>query len=302
MRSDLPKVLHPLAGRPMLAHVFDAARALSPARIVVVVGHGGDAVRAAFPQADLQWTVQDPPHGTGHAVRQALPLLASEGSVLILYGDVPLVRPSSLRLLCAAADEGRLAIQTQRFDDPSGYGRVVRDGRKRVLAIVEDKDASHELRAIEEIYTGIMAAPAARLAKWVEALRNDNAQGEFYLTGTIAMAAEDGIDVATAPPDDPRETMGINSKAQLALVERALQQTQAEALLEAGVTLVDPARIDVRGTLQCGRDVSIDIGTIFTGYVELGDRVTIGAHCVVKDCRIGGGTVVHPFTHLDGVV
>ncbi len=301
MRSDLPKVLHPLGGRPMLAHVIETARALSPTRIVVVVGHGSEAVRAAFPDPGLQWALQDPPHGTGHAVQQALPLLDDQGSVLVLYGDVPLVQPSSLRLLCAAADQGRLAIQTQVRDEPRGYGRVVRDASRRVLAIVEEKDASEEQRAIRETYTGIMAAPAVQLARWARALRNDNAQREYYLTDTIAMAAADGVGIDSAAPDDPEETMGINSKAQLAQVERALQKRNADALLEAGVTLADPARIDIRGTLECGRDVSIDISTVFTGYVVLGDRVTIGSHCVVKDCRIGSGTVVHPFTHLDGV-
>jgi bifunctional UDP-N-acetylglucosamine pyrophosphorylase / glucosamine-1-phosphate N-acetyltransferase len=302
MRSDLPKVLHAVGGRPMLAHVLDAARALKPARIVVIVGHGGEQVRAAFPQADLQWATQDPPQGTGHAVQQAIPLLAHEGSVLVLNGDVPLVQAASLTLLCAAADAGRLAIQTQFLKDPTGYGRVVREKDGHVRRIVEHKDATDEERRIGEMYTGMMAAPATSLARWVGALKNNNRQGEYYLTDVITMAAAEGVDIATAHPGHQREMKGINSKAQLAEVERALQDAWAHALLEQGVTLADPRRIDIRGTLTCGRDVSIDINTVFGGHVELGNRVTIGAHCVIKDCRIGDDTVVQPFTHLDGAI
>ncbi|MBK9607058.1 MAG: bifunctional UDP-N-acetylglucosamine diphosphorylase/glucosamine-1-phosphate N-acetyltransferase GlmU [Betaproteobacteria bacterium] len=302
MRSELPKVLHPLGGRPLLAHVLDAARALRPARIVVVVGHGGGQVRAAFPQPDLQWAIQDPPHGTGHAVQQALPLLDPEGSVLVLNGDVPLIQPASLLPLREAADAGRLAIQTQVLVDATGYGRIVRDVAGCVLRIVEHKDASADERKIGEMYTGIMAAPAASLARWVGALSNHNEQGEYYLTDVIAMAAAEGVDIATAHPAHQREMKGVNSKAQLADAERALQRALADALLERGVTLADPARIDIRGTLDCGRDVTIDINTVFGGHVELGNRVTIGAHCVIRDCRIGEDTVVQPFTHLEGVI
>jgi len=303
MQSDLPKVLHPVGGRPMLAHVLAAARALRPDRIVVVIGHGGEQVRAAFPQNDLLWAIQDPPQGTGHAVRQALPLLAgAAGSVLVLNGDVPLVQPASLSLLRAGADAGRLAIQTQVLQDPTGYGRVVRDQEGRVLRIVEHKDANREELKIEEMYTGMMAAPAAGLARWVDALTNDNEQREYYLTDVIAMAAADGVEVVGAQPGHEREMKGINSKVQLAEVERALQESLAAGLLAQGVTLADPRRVDIRGTLQCGRDVAIDIGTVFAGYVELGDRVTIGPYCVIKDCLIGADTVVHPFTHLDGAI
>ena len=302
MRSDLPKVLHRVGGKPMLGHVIDAARALSPTRIVVVVGHGSERVVSAFDDPHIQWAMQDPPRGTGHAVQQALPLLdCSGGSVLVLYGDVPLVETASLELLRVAADSGSLAIQTQIVDDPTGYGRVVRDAEGRVLRIVEHKDATPHERQIDEMFTGIMAAPAAHLLRWASQLRNDNAQQEFYLTDVIAMAAAEGIDIATASPAHEREMMGINSRAQLADVERALQEKNAEALLEQGVTLADPARIDVRGSLTCGRDVSIDINTVFEGQVRLGDRVTIGANCMVKDCTIGDDSVVHPFTHLDGV-
>lgn len=305
MRSDLPKVLHPVGGRPMLAHVLDVARALKPARIVVVVGHGGEQVRAAFSQPDLQWATQDPPQGTGHAVLQALPLLANDGCMLVLNGDVPLIQAASLTPLCAAAEAGRLAIQTCSAGDPAGYGRVVREGgdpQGQVLRIVEHKDATAEQCSIREIYTGVMAAPVASLARWCGGLENNNAQREYYLTDVIAMAAAEGVDIAVAQPGHERETMGINSKAQLADVERALQRASAAALLEQGVTLADPLRIDIRGTLTCRRDVAIDINTVFEGYVELGDRVTIGSHCVIRDCRIGEDSVVRPFTHLDGVL
>ena len=301
MNSDLPKVLHPVGGRPMLAHVIEAARALEPARIVVVIGHGGERVRAAFPGTDLHWVSQDPPQGTGQAVLLALPELERDGSVLVLNGDVPLIRPEALRPLCAAADAGRLAIQTQVLADASGYGRILRDADNRVLRIVEDKDATPEQRKIGEMYTGVMAAPAARLSRWVEALTNDNEQKEYYLTDVIGMAAAEGVDIASAAPGHVREMQGINSKAQLAEVERAYQRLLAERLMEQGVTLADPDRIDIRGTLEPGRDVSIDVGTVFAGHVRLGERVIIGAHCVIGDCTIGAGTVVHPFTHLEGV-
>ncbi|MEP6702518.1 MAG: bifunctional UDP-N-acetylglucosamine diphosphorylase/glucosamine-1-phosphate N-acetyltransferase GlmU, partial [Betaproteobacteria bacterium] len=299
MRSDLPKVLHPVGGRPMLAHVIDTARALKPLRIVVVIGHGGEQVRATFPSTDLDWVVQDPPQGTGEAVKLAFARLAVEGSVLVLNGDVPLVQPSSLEPLCAAADQGALAIQTQVLDDPTGYGRVLRDSSGRVLRIVEHKDATEQQRKIGEMYTGVMAAPADRLKQWVDAITNDNAQSEYYLTEVIAMAASAG-DVAAIHPAHQREMQGINSKAQLAEVERAYQRMQADRLLEQGVTLADPDRIDVRGTIEVGRDVSIDISTVFAGHVELGDRVTIGAHCMISDCTIGNDTVVRSFTSLDG--
>ena len=299
MCSDLPKVLHPVGGRPMLAHVIDTAKALGPSRIVVVVGHGGDAVRAAFAGEAIVFATQDPPQGTGHAVACAMPSLAMEGTVLILYGDVPLTAAASLEPLASAAAAGALAIQTQVLADPTGYGRVVRDNG-RVQRIVEHKDATPAQRAIGEMYTGILAAPAASLARWVAALSNDNAQREYYLTDVIAMAAAEGVDIATAAPANEYEMQGINSKKQLAEVERAYQRLQADALLEAGVTLADPARVDVRGTLRAGRDVSIDVDTVFAGHVTLGDRVIIGSHCVITACAIGPDTIVHPFTHLEG--
>jgi bifunctional UDP-N-acetylglucosamine pyrophosphorylase/glucosamine-1-phosphate N-acetyltransferase len=300
MHSDLPKVLHPIGGRPMLAHVIETARALRPSRIVVVIGHGAEQVRTVFAQPDLEWVLQDPPQGTGDAVRKAFTRLDGTGTVLVLNGDVPLITTASLAPLCAAADGGRLAIQTQTLDDATGYGRVVRDAAGRVQAIVEHKDATDEQKKIGEMYTGVMAAPAPRLRGWVDALTNDNAQQEYYLTEVIAMAARGGMDVASASPRHIREFHGINSKAQLAAVEREYQQMMAGRLMEQGVTLADPARIDVRGSMQVGRDVSIDVGTVFAGHVELGDRVIIGAHCVISDCTIGSDTVVQPFTHLSG--
>jgi bifunctional UDP-N-acetylglucosamine pyrophosphorylase/glucosamine-1-phosphate N-acetyltransferase len=303
MRSDLPKVLHPVGGRPMLAHVLEAARALAPARIVVVVGHGGETVRAAFPQPDLSWVTQDPPQGTGHAVRCALADGKAHGTVLVLNGDVPLVDPDALRPLIAAASEGRLAIQTQSLPNPAGYGRVVRERLEptgRVLSIVEDRDASADERKVAEVYTGVLAAPIERMQSWVAAIGNDNAQGEYYLTDVIAMAALEGVDIATASPRHEREMWGINSKAQLAEVERAYQRMLAARLMDDGVTLADPDRVDIRGTLEAGRDVTIAVGTVFVGHVRLGDRDTIGAHCVVADCATGDDTVVLPFTHLSG--
>lgn len=303
MRSDLPKVLHPVGGRPMLAHVLDAARALRPVRIIVVVGHGGEMVRAAFPQTDLSWVTQDPPLGTGHAVRCALSDVPGRGTGLVLNGDVPLIDPEALRPLVAAAGDGRLAIQTQALPNPAGYGRVVRERLApagRVLAIVEDRDASDDERKVSEVYTGVMAAPLDRLEAWVAAIGNDNAQSEYYLTDVIRIAAREGVDIATASPGHVREMWGVNSKAQLAEVERAYQRMLAGRLMDDGVTLADPDRIDIRGMLSAGRDVAIDVGTVFGGHVRLGDRVNIGAHCVIADCVIGDDTVVLPFTHLTG--
>jgi bifunctional UDP-N-acetylglucosamine pyrophosphorylase/glucosamine-1-phosphate N-acetyltransferase len=287
----------------MLSHVLDAARTLRPGRIIVVVGHGGELVRAAFPQQDLTWVTQDPPQGTGHAAQCALAAAPAEGTVLVLNGDVPLIDPETLRPLIAAADDGRLAIQTQVLANPAGYGRVVREGLSpsgRVRSIVEDRDTTDAERKVGEVYTGVLAAPVAGLRAWVAAIGNDNAQGEYYLTDAIRIAARAGIDVATAAPGHEREMWGINSKAQLAEVERAYQRMLAGRLMDAGVTLADPDRIDIRGTLEAGRDVAIDVGTVFAGHVRLGDRVSIAAHCVIADCTIGDDTVVLPFTHLTG--
>lgn len=300
MRSALPKVLHPLAGRPLLSHVIDTARALDPVRIVVVVGHGAQAVQQAVGAPDIAFAVQSEQLGTGHAVQQALPLLDPAHPTLVLYGDVPLTRPSTLKRLADEAVEGRYGILTVTLDDPTGYGRIVRDAAGYVTRIVEQKDATPDELRIAEINTGIVVTPTAQLSMWLGALKNDNAQGEFYLTDVVEHAIEAGFDVVTTQPDAVWETLGVNSKAQLAELERTHQRNLADALLAEGVTLLDPARLDVRGRLTCGRDVSIDVNCVFEGTVSLGDGVTIGANCVLRDAAIGAGTRIEPFTHIDG--
>lgn len=301
MRSSLPKVLHPLAGRPLLAHVIAAARALRPERICVVYGHGGEAVRAAFPEEGLLWAKQEPQLGTGHAVAQALPELARAGGaraqVLVLYGDVPLIRPVTLQRLAKLAGDDGLALLTAHVADPRGYGRIVRQHGK-VLRIVEEKDASDEERAIAEINTGILMAPAAALGRWLPRLSNANAQGEYYLTDIVALAVGEGMPVATAHPDHAWETDGVNDKAQLARLERIFQRELAEALLRDGVTLADPARIDIRGELVCGRDVFIDVNCVFEGKVEIGEGSRILANCVIQDAVIGPRCVIGPFARI----
>jgi len=305
MRSDLPKVLHALAARPLLGHVLDTARSLAPSRIVVIYGHGGETVPTALAAPDLAWAKQDPQLGTGHAVMQALPHLDGAAPTLILYGDVPLTRADTLRALVAAAGTGALGLLTVDLDDPTGYGRIVRgapaaDGaRGPVRRIVEHKDADAPTRAIREVNTGIMVVPTPMLRRWLGALSNDNAQREYYLTDVVAMAVAEGVPVATAQPAQAWETLGVNSKAQLAELERIHQRRIADALLEAGVGLADPARIDVRGTLTAGKDCFVDVNCVFEGTVVLGDRVTIGANCVLRDATIGSGTEVLPMCHLD---
>ena len=299
MRSALPKVLHPLAGRPLLSHVLDTARNLSPARLVVVVGHGADAVRAQVDAPDLTFVTQERQLGTGHAVQQAVPLLDPSQPTLVLYGDVPLIRATTLRRLLDAAGNDRYAVLTVTLDDPTGYGRIVRDAAGAILRIVEQKDATDAQRKLREVNTGIVALPTAPLAGWLASLRNDNAQQEFYLTDVVERALADGVPVTSAQPDHVWETLGVNSKAQLAELERIHQRNTAEALLDAGVTLADPARLDVRGTLACGRDVSIDVGCVFEGRVVLHDGVTIGPHCVLRNATVGAGTRIDAFSHVD---
>jgi bifunctional UDP-N-acetylglucosamine pyrophosphorylase / glucosamine-1-phosphate N-acetyltransferase len=304
MRSDLPKVLHPLAGKPLLAHVLGTARGLGARSICVVYGHGGEKVPEAFPgETDIGWARQEPQLGTGHAIQQALPLLGDDGLVLVLYGDVPLIAEATLMRLIAAADSknhgGKLAILTVELEDPSGYGRIVRDAAGQVDRIVEEKDASPAQRAIREINTGIMAIPPLHLRRWLGRIENNNAQREYYLTDIVALAVEDGIPVETVRPTRVWETLGVNSKAQLAELERILQGEIASRLLEQGVTLADPARIDVRGELVCGRDVEIDINCVFEGRVELGEGVRVGAHCVLRNVKVGAGTRIAPFSLLE---
>ncbi len=299
MRSAIPKVLHPLAGRPLLAHVVDCARSLSPGRIVVVYGHGGEAVPRALSGADLQWVLQEPQLGTGHAVTQALPLLDDAAPTLVLYGDVPLIARETLARLVAAAGNDRLALLTVDLDDPTGYGRIVRE-QGRIVRIVEHKDADESTRAIAEINTGILVAPTAALRRWLAALTDDNAQREYYLTDIVAAAVQDGITIASAQPEGAWETLGVNSKRQLAELERILQSRIADRLMEDdGVHLADPARLDVRGELRCGRDVSIDVGCVFEGTVVLEDNVRIGPYCVIRDTRIAAGARILAFTHIE---
>jgi bifunctional UDP-N-acetylglucosamine pyrophosphorylase/glucosamine-1-phosphate N-acetyltransferase len=297
MRSDLPKVLHPLAGRPLLAHVLDTARALAPARICVVYGHGGERVSNALADDAVAWVRQEPQLGTGHALTQALSHLGSSAQTLVLYGDVPLTRAETLVRLREAAGDG-VAVLTVELDDPTGYGRIVREGGA-VKRIVEQKDASPAERAIREVNTGIMVLPTARLAGWLGRLRNDNAQREYYLTDVIALAVQDGVSVRAVQPQAVAETMGVNSKGELAELERIHQRTVAAALMDGGVSLADPARIDVRGRLECGRDVSIDVNCVFEGEVVLGDQVSVGANCVLRNVRIDAGTRIEPFCHLE---
>jgi bifunctional UDP-N-acetylglucosamine pyrophosphorylase/glucosamine-1-phosphate N-acetyltransferase len=301
MRSALPKVLHQLAGRPLIAHVLASARALSPRAIVVVIGHGAEAVQAAIAAPDLRFATQDPPKGTGDATRVALDTLPADGVTLVTIGDIPLVPSSALAALVKEAEAGKLVVLTAHVSDPSGLGRIVRDGAGRVRAIVEEKDASQAQRAIDEINTGVMAAPTALLRRWVAALKPDNAQNEYYLTDIVALAVADGIPVATAAAHE-RDVRGINDRAQLAAVERILQTRHAEALMLAGTTLADPARIDIRGSLACGRDVRIDVGCVFEGEITLADGVQVGPYCVLRDVAVGAGTVIAPFSHLDGAM
>ena len=298
MRSQLPKVLHPLAGRPLLAHVLDTARALSARKIHVVHGHGADAVRSAFAAADVQWVLQAEQLGTAHAVMQAMPLVGADADVIILYGDVPLVQASTLQRLLHAAGDG-LAVLTADLDDPLAYGRVVRDTSGRVKRIVELRDANEAQRAIREINAGFYAVSAKRLAGWLKKIDNRNAQKEYYLTDLVALAVAEGVPVNAVKASHPWEAAGVNSKRELADLERQFQKLRADELLDAGVSLADPARLDVRGRLECGRDVAIDVNCVFEGEVKLGDGVRIGANCVLRNISIGPRTEVFPFSHLE---
>ncbi len=305
MKSSLPKVLHRLAGRPLLGHVLTAASALgedSSTHTVVITGHGAPAVEDFVAQASTgtHCVRQMPQLGTGHAVQQAVPLLPDTGTTLILNGDVPLIRPETAQALVRACGGQHLALLTIRLDDATGYGRIMRDPSGAIRGIVEHKDASEEQRRVREVYTGVMAAPTAWLKRAVMELSNDNAQAEYYLTDVVARAVQDGLAVVSSEAPSETEVLGVNSPAQLADLERRHQRSVADALLEAGVRLRDPARLDVRGTLTCGADVEIDVNCIFEGHVQLADGVRIGSHCVIRDAVIGAGAVIHPFTHIDG--
>jgi bifunctional UDP-N-acetylglucosamine pyrophosphorylase/glucosamine-1-phosphate N-acetyltransferase len=299
MKSALPKVLHKLAGLPLLQHVLQTTTELGADRTIVVTGHGAEQVEATVAAPALVFVRQMPQLGTGHAVQQAAPQLHDEGTTLILNGDVPLIRAPTLRHLLEASGGTKLALLTIELPDPGGYGRIVRSG-EQVRGIVEHKDASPEQRAIREVYTGVMAAPTALLKRWLAALRNDNAQREYYLTDVVALAVEAGVPVVASAAPQETEVLGVNSPLQLAELERRFQRTRAEALMEAGVRLADPARFDVRGKLVCGSDVEIDVDCVFAGRVDLGDGVSIGAFCSIRNATIGAGTVIHPYTHIDG--
>ena len=324
MKSRHPKVLHRLAGQPLLAHVLAATAMLDDHHTWVITGHGADEVESAIAGSGALCVRQMPQLGTGHAIQQVVPHLAggkatgagagagadavtgegaADGTTLILNGDVPLIDAGTARALAEACGGQRLALLTIVLDDASGYGRILRSGDAmggRVLGIVEHKDASPCQREIREVYTGMMAAPTAALKRWVAALKNDNAQGEYYLTDIVAMAVAEGTAVVAAHAANETEVLGVNSPLQLADLERRFQRRQADVLLEAGVRLADPARFDLRGSLSAGQDVEIDVGCVFEGVVTLGDDVRIGAHCVIRDATIAAGTVVHPFSHIEG--
>ncbi len=300
MYSRLPKVLHALGGRPLLAHVLDRARALSAGRTIVVYGHGGDAVPAAFAGPALKFVLQEPQLGTGHAVKQALPHLLPGGSTLILYGDVPLARDETLVRL--ASNPAKLSLLAALLDDPTGYGRIVRDANGAIARIVEEEDASEKEKKIREINTGMLCAPTARLGEWLASLTNRNAQREYYLTDIVSLAVASKTPVTSVYPAETWEILGVNSKEQLAYLERVYQLDCARELMRKGVTLADPWRFDLRGDLVCGRDVSIDVNCVFEGKVSLADDAKVGASCMLKDAEIGAGTVIAPYSHLDRVV
>jgi len=315
MRSDLPKVLHPLGGQPLLAHALDTAHRLEASVIHTVIGHGADRVRQAFDRPDVHWVIQERQLGTGHAVAQVLPDVPDSHTVLVMYGDVPLITPATLKPLLDIAAGDRLAVLTAVLDNPAGYGRILQDLDGGIRGIVEEKDASDEQRCIGEINSGFLAAPAARLRAWVGALDNRNAQGEFYLTDVVALAVRDGVPVRAVRAADPHEILGVNDRVQLAALERCFQQRQARDCLQAGVTLIDPARFDLRGRLTAGHDVVIDVNVVLEGVIRLGNRVTIGpnvvlrdttvgddvailANCVIEDATIGAGARIGPFARI----
>src|SRR5688572_23561162 len=300
MHSAQPKVLHLLAGKPLVLHVVDAARALAPRTICLVYGHGGEPVRDALAAPDLVFALQDPPRGTGDAVRCALPMLKGDGVTLVILGDVPLVSVESLAAVVDTARNGRLGLLTAKVPDPEGLGRVLRDPYGHVRGIVEARDATPDQLAVDEINTGVMAAPSRALARWVAALTPNNAQREYYLTDAIAMAASEGMAIEAHRAPDARDVGGVNDRAQLVEAERILQRRRADALLRAGTWIADPTRFDQRGTLACGRDVRIDVGCVFEGKVELGDGVSIGAYCVLRDIKVAAGTSILPFSMLEG--
>ena len=302
MKSDLPKVLQPLAKRPLLAHVLDTARALGPDAVHIVYGHGGEQVRAAFPDPALGWALQAEQLGTGHALMQAMPAIPDDHRVLVLYGDVPLLGATTLTDLLARAAADSLALLSVVLDDPSGYGRVLRDNAGTVFRIVEHKDANRKEQAVREANTGVMAAAASALRRWLGRLSNDNAQREYYLTDVVTLAVKDGVKVEAVAAPSPNEVLGVNDRLQLATLESEYRRRRAAALLADGVTLADPLRIDVRGEVECGRDVQLDVNVVLEGRVVLGDRVVVGPGCVLKDATVAADSVLHAYSVLDGAV
>lgn len=300
MRSALPKVLHPLAGRPLLGHVLDAAAALGAARVAVVYGHGGARVPAAFAERDCDWIEQRERLGTGHAVIQALPSMAAMDRVLVLYGDVPLIEPETLNRLVADSARTRLGVLTTTLSDPSGYGRIVRDRHGRILRIVEQKVASEAELLITEVNTGIIVAERAALVDWLGRIGNDNVQREYYLTDVIGLAVADAVEVASCQPEQQEEVAGVNDRLQLAALERYHQQRIAATLMRDGTTVMDPARLDIRGTLICERDVLLDVNLIVEGEVRLGAEVRVGPNCLLRDCEIGAGTEILANSVIEG--
>lgn len=301
MRSSLPKVLHPIAGKPMAGHVVDTVRSLNAASIYLIVGHGAEKVRKTLAADDVVFVEQLEQLGTGHAVTQALPKLSDASQVLILYGDVPLIKAATLEELLVHATDTSLGLLTVNLDNPNGYGRIIRDAKQQVSAIVEQKDANEDQLKVNEINTGILAVTSKQLKRWLPALSNNNAQGEYYLTDIIAMAYQEGTLIQTVQPSTTAEVEGVNNRLQLAELERVYQLEQAEALMTAGVSLADPARIDVRGQLNTARDVFIDVGCVFEGQVELAEGVEIGPYCVLKNARLGPGVKLAAFSHLENV-
>jgi bifunctional UDP-N-acetylglucosamine pyrophosphorylase/glucosamine-1-phosphate N-acetyltransferase len=297
MYSDKPKVLHTLAGKPLVQHVLDCASALKPQQICVVYGHGGEAVPQAMQQYAARFVIQEPQLGTGHAVQQAMPHLGDVGNTLVLYGDVPLIQHCTLHQMQQAGDG--LVLLTVTLLNPAGYGRIVRDAQGDVQSIIEEKDATPEQREIREVNTGILLAPTKMLRGWLAKMQNNNSQGEYYLTDIVGMAVQQGVGVHTVQPAHEWEIHGINSKSQLMVLERTWQLVEASRLLVHGVTLADAARIDVRGKLSCGRDVEIDVGCIFEGEVNLGDNVRVGAYSVIRNSGIAAGTDIAPYSHID---
>jgi bifunctional UDP-N-acetylglucosamine pyrophosphorylase/glucosamine-1-phosphate N-acetyltransferase len=309
MKSQLPKVLHPIAGKSMLAHVLDSAKAVKADAMHVVIGHGAEKVKAAFAnEENLTWALQNEQKGTGHAVMMALDSLAAEGTTLILYGDVPLTQPETLQTLIELANDQQLGLLTVNMADSSGYGRIVRDANNLVTAIVEHKDANEEQILIKEVNTGILAVPTAKLHQWLPTLSNDNAQGEYYLTDIIAMAVKNGLTVATLQPENEQETYGVNNRQQQAELERWYQTQQVNKLMANGVTVLDPARLDIRlginknACLKVGNDVVIDVNVIIEGEVTLGDGVEIGPNCIIKNSILAPGTKVEAFSHIEEAI